>query len=104
MLMLETKKLISDELGGKIHICFRLFIFATGCRSEQRPKKTVIVVKGDSARRQNEISESSAWLFSVLGVKHRHTGSHFKVSSELETISNCKVTRPGIEPTTASFK
>ena len=51
---------------------FRLFIVATGCPSERRTQKTVIVVTGDSARIQDKTTESSAWFFNVLGVQHRH--------------------------------
>ena len=41
-----------------------------------------LVVTRDSARIQDETAESSVWFFNVLGVKHRHTGPRFNVSSE----------------------
>ena len=61
-----------------------------------------LVVTGDSARIQDETSESSAWFYNVLGVWHRHTGPRFKVSSERQLIT-VRLTSPGIEPTTSSF-
>ena len=45
-----------------------------------------LVVTGDSARIQDETTESSAWFFNVLGVQHRHTGPRFIVSSERHLI------------------
>ena len=39
-------------------------------------------VTGDSARVLNETTERSALFFNALGVKHRHMGPRFKVSSE----------------------
>ena len=68
-----------------------LFIIATGCPSEQRPQKTVVIT-GDSARIQEETTENSAWFFNVLDVYHRHTGPWFKVSSERQLIV---FSRPG---------
>ena len=62
-----------------------------------------LVVTGDSARIQDETTESSAWLFNVLGVQHRHTGPRFKVSSERQLVI-VRLTSPGIEPTTSSFQ
>ena len=35
-----------------------------------------LVVKGDSARIQDDTTENSAWFFKVLGVSHRHAPSH----------------------------
>ena len=46
---------------------FRLFIVATGCPSEAAPRG-LLVVTGDSARIQDEITGNSAWFFNVLGV------------------------------------
>ena len=46
---------------------FRLFIVATGCPLERRPRRR-LVVTGDSARIQSETTENSAWFFSVLSV------------------------------------
>ena len=46
---------------------FRLFIVATGCPSERRPRRR-LVVTGDSARIQDETTENSAWFFNMLGV------------------------------------
>ena len=46
---------------------FHLFIVATGCPSERRPQKT-LVVTGNSERIQDETTENSAWFFNVLGV------------------------------------
>ena len=45
------------------------------------PKRR-LVVNGDSARIQDETTQSSAWFFYVLCVYHRHTGPQFNVSSE----------------------
>ena len=59
--------------GGSLFICFRLFITATGCPFKRRR----LVVKGDSARIQDETTENSAWFFNVLSVSHRHTGPRF---------------------------
>ena len=47
--------------GHVLDFCFRLFIVVTGCPSEQR-----LVVTENSARIQNETTESPAWFFSVL--------------------------------------
>ena len=55
------------HLSAKEFDYFRLFIVATGCPSEWRPQKTVSCL-GDSARIQDETTESSAWFFNVLGV------------------------------------
>ena len=38
------------------------FIVATGCPSERRPHRRRLVVTGDSARIQDETTESSAWF------------------------------------------
>ena len=62
-----------------------------------------LVVTGDSARIQDETTDSSAWFSIVLRVLHRHTGPRFKVSSERELII-VRLTSPGIEPTTLSFQ
>ena len=62
-----------------------------------------LVVTGDSARIQNETTESSAWFFKVLGVSYSHMGPRFKVSSERQLIF-VRLTSPGIEPTTSSFQ
>ena len=45
----------------------RLFIVATGCPSQRRPRRW-LAVTGDSARIQDETTENSAWFFNVLGV------------------------------------
>ena len=62
-----------------------------------------LVVTGDSAGIQDEITESSAWFFNVLGVQQRHTGPWFKVLSERQLII-VRLTNPGIEPTTSCFQ
>ena len=62
-----------------------------------------LVVTGNSARIQDETTESSAWVFNMLSVKHRHTGPRFNVSSEKQLVT-VRLTSPGIEPTTASFQ
>ena len=82
---------------------FRLFIVATGYPSEQRPPRGQLVVTADSARIQDETTESSAWFFNVLGVLHRYTGPRFKVSSERQLII-VRLISPGIEPTTSIFQ
>ena len=38
-----------------------------------------LVVTGDSARVQDETTESSTYLFNVLGVYQRHTGPQFSL-------------------------
>ena len=58
-----------------------------------------LVVKGDSARIQDETTENSAWFFNVLGVSHRHTGPWFNVSSE-RLLINFWLASQGLEPTT----
>ena len=55
-----------------------------------------LVVTGNSARIQDETTESSTWFFNVLGVKHRHTGPRFNVSSERLLV--ILVGQPGIRP------
>ena len=45
-----------------------------------------LVVTGDSARIQDETNENSAWFCNMLGLKHRHTGPRFNVSSERQLI------------------
>ena len=62
-----------------------------------------LVVTGDCARIQDETTESSAWFFNVLGVKRRHMGPRFKVSSERQ-LRIVRLTGPEIEPTTSSFQ
>ena len=64
--------------------------------------KRMLVVNGDSARIQDETTESSARFFNVLDLQHRHTGPCCKVSSERQLIT--RLTSPGIEPTTSSFQ
>ena len=44
-----------------------LFSVATGCPSERCPRRR-LVVTGDSARIQEESTESCAWFFHLLGV------------------------------------
>ena len=88
---------------------FRLFIVASGCPSEQGSYITVrytipdlsdaprrlLVVTGDSARIQDETTES--WFFNVLNVLHRQTGPQFKVSSERRLII-VRLTSPESNP------
>ena len=50
-------------------VCFHTFILATSCPFEQNtPPRRRLVRMGDSARIQEETTESSAWFFSMLGV------------------------------------
>ena len=59
---------------------FRLFIVSTDASRGQ------LVVTGDSARIQDETTQSSPWFFYVLGIQHRHTGPRFKVSFERQLV------------------
>ena len=58
-----------------------------------------LVVTGDSARIQDETAENSAWFFNVVGVKHRHTGLRFNVSSK-RLLINFQLASRELEPTT----
>ena len=60
-----------------------------------------LVVTADSARIQDGTAESSAWFFNALGVKHRHTGLRFNVSSERLLII-FKLASRELEPTTCT--
>ena len=60
-----------------------------------------LVVTWNSAKTQDETTESSAWFFNMLGVQQRHTGSRLKVSPERQSVI---LTSPGIEPTYSSFQ
>ena len=59
-----SRKMSSFEKGWSIGY-FRLFIVASGCPSERRPKKTGSCY-GDSAKIQDEPTESYAWSFNVV--------------------------------------
>ena len=52
-----------------------------------------LLVTGDSARIQDETTESSAWFFNQIG----HTEPRCNVSTERQLI--IRLTSPGIEPT-----
>ena len=43
------------------------------------PKERRLVVTGNSVRIEDENTESSAWFFHVLGVKHNHMGPRLTV-------------------------
>ena len=57
-----------------------------------------LVVTGESARIQDETTESFAWFFNVHGVFNRHTGPRFNVSSERQLV--LWLASRGFEPTT----
>ena len=82
--------------------CFRLFIVATDWPSERRPKRGLVVI-GDSARIQDEITKNSFCFFNVLCVQQRHRGPGFKVSTGKPLVI-IRLKSPGIEPTTSSFQ
>ena len=49
------------------------------------PRRRLVITE-DSARIQDETTENSIWFFNVLGVKHRHMGPRFNVSSERQLV------------------
>ena len=68
------------------HLRYKLVIFVylsslpVAHLSDARRRR--LVVTGDSARIQDETTESSACFYNVLGVLHHYTGPRFNVSSE----------------------
>ena len=62
-----------------------------------------LVVMEDSARIEDETTESSTWFFNLLGVSHCHMGAWFKVSSEGKLVT-VRLASLGIKPTTLSFQ
>ena len=60
----KEKMLVTSIVSFSHNIAnFRSYIVATGCPSERRPRRR-LVVTGDSARIQDETTESSARFFS----------------------------------------
>ena len=57
-------------MNKALFVCVHLIIVAY---LSDIPRRR-LVIKGDSARKQDEIAENSASFFIVLGVQHHHMG------------------------------
>ena len=70
---------VEKNLGGGV--IFGYLLSLPVAHLSDTPRRQ-LVVTGDSARIQDEITENSTWFFNVLSVEHHHTGPRFDVSSE----------------------
>ena len=97
MVWLLEKWLVNDSfssLTSMFHFCLVISIYVSSLPVAHLSDtlKGQLVVTGDSARIQDETTESFAWFFNYLGVKLRHMGPRFDVSSErLFVILDCKL-------------
>ena len=82
-----TMKVCFCTVGVTV-ICLFIFVYLSSlpvAHLSDAPRRR-LVVTWNSARIQDETTESSAWFFNVLGVLYRHTGPRFKVSSERQLV------------------
>ena len=93
--------LMKEENRKRLFVCLLISVYISSLPvahlSDARPRRQ-LVVTGDSARIQDETTESFAWFFNVLGVYS--TGPPFNVSSERQLVF--LVGRPEFEPITFS--
>ena len=95
---LEPKSVVAN---GKSFFPVYLSSLPLAYLSDARRRR--LVVTGNSARIQDETTESSAWFFNELGMQHHHMGHRFKVSQERQLVI-VRLTSPGMEPTTSNFQ
>ena len=79
----------------KLFIIFVYLLSLPVAHLSDAPRR-LLVVTGNSARIQDEITKSSIWFFNVLDVYHCHMEPQFKVSSERHIII-VRLTSPGIK-------
>ena len=76
----DTEKNVGKGDAGLQNFLLLSILFAYFPLSDGPRRRLAVIV--DSARKQDETTESSALFFNEMGVQHHHTGPRFKVTSE----------------------